>query len=64
MSAYDEGHLIAEVILGRNKYVDKVIVMGDCSSDRAVEVWAELQKQLVAMVLRVKRRTIQDYSCT
>jgi len=33
MPAYNESHMIAEVILGCKKYVDRVIVVDDCSSD-------------------------------
>jgi glycosyltransferase involved in cell wall biosynthesis len=38
MPAYNEGHVIAEVILGCKKYVDKVIVVDDGSSDNTAEI--------------------------
>lgn len=38
MPAYNEGHVIAEVILGCKKYVDKVIVVDDGSYDNTAEI--------------------------
>jgi glycosyltransferase involved in cell wall biosynthesis len=38
MPAYNEGHVVAEVILGCKKYVDKVIVVDDGSSDNTAEI--------------------------
>ena len=38
MPAYNESHVIAEVILGCKKYVDKVIVVDDGSSDNTAEI--------------------------
>ena len=38
MPAYNEAHVIAEVILGCKKYVDNVIVVDDGSSDNTAEV--------------------------
>jgi glycosyltransferase involved in cell wall biosynthesis len=38
MPAYNEGHVIAEVILDCEKYVDKVIVVDDGSSDNTAEI--------------------------
>ena len=38
MPAYNESHAIAEVILGCKKYVDKVIVIDDGSSDNTAEI--------------------------
>lgn len=48
MPAYNEGHAIAEVILGCKKYVDKVIVVDDGSSDNT----AEIAESLGGYVLR------------
>ncbi|AKB19820.1 MULTISPECIES: glycosyltransferase family 2 protein [unclassified Methanosarcina] len=38
MPAYNESHVITEVILGCKKYVDKVIVVDDGSSDNTAEI--------------------------
>jgi glycosyltransferase involved in cell wall biosynthesis len=38
MPAYNESHVIAEVIMGCKKYVDKVIVVDDGSSDDTAEI--------------------------
>ena len=38
MPAYNEAHAISNVILGCKKYVDKVIVIDDGSSDNTSEI--------------------------
>lgn len=38
MPAYNESHVIAEVILGCKKHVDKVVVIDDGSSDNTAEI--------------------------
>ncbi|MDP4117489.1 MAG: glycosyltransferase family 2 protein [Bacteroidota bacterium] len=38
MPAYNEGHAIAEVIMGCRKYVDKVVVVDDGSVDNTAEI--------------------------
>lgn len=48
MPAYNEGHVIAEVIMGCKKYVDRVIVVDDCSSDNT----ADIAESLGAYVVR------------
>ena len=64
MPAYNEGHAIAEVILGCKKYVDKVIVVDDDSSDRKrKDSLGRASRQLDVMGLRVKCGMIQDYAC-
>lgn len=47
MPAYNEGHMIAEVILGCKKYVDKVIVVDDGSSDNTAEIAESLKAHVV-----------------
>jgi glycosyltransferase involved in cell wall biosynthesis len=47
MPAYNEGHVIAEVIMGCKKYVDKVIVAGDGSSDNTVDIAESLDAYVV-----------------
>lgn len=48
MPAYNESHVIAEVILGCKKHVDKVVVIDDGSSDNT----AEIAQSLGAYVVR------------
>lgn len=38
MPAFNEGHVIADVIQGCKKYVDRVIVVDDCSTDNTGEI--------------------------
>jgi dolichol-phosphate mannosyltransferase len=45
MPAYNESHIIEEVITGCKKYVDKVIVVDDGSSDRTIEI-AEIKQEI------------------
>ncbi|RXA21937.1 glycosyltransferase [Methanosarcina sp. MSH10X1] len=47
MPAYNEEHVIAEVILGCKKYVDKVIVVDDGSSDNTAEIAESLKAHVV-----------------
>jgi glycosyltransferase involved in cell wall biosynthesis len=47
MPAYNEGHVIAEVIMGCKKYVDKVIVVDDGSSDNTVDIAESLDAYVV-----------------
>lgn len=64
MPAYNEGHVIAEVILGCKKYVDKVIAVEDGSSGRKrKDSLGRASRQLDVMDLRIKCGMIQDYSC-
>lgn len=48
MPAYNEGHVIAEVIIHCTKHVDKVVVVDDGSSDNT----AEIAQSLGAFVVR------------
>ncbi len=50
MPAYNEAHAIANVILGCKKYVDKVVVVDDGSSDNTVEVAESLGAYVVRHV--------------
>lgn len=47
MPAYNEGHVIADVIQGCKKYVDRVIVVDDCSSDNTGEIAMSLGADVV-----------------
>jgi glycosyltransferase involved in cell wall biosynthesis len=47
MPAYNESHVIAEVILGCKKYVDRVIVVDDGSSDNTAEIAESLGGHVV-----------------
>lgn len=47
MPAYNEGHVISEVIMGCKKYVDRVIVVDDCSSDNTAELAESLGADVV-----------------
>jgi len=47
MPAYNEDHVIAEVIQGCKKYVDKVVVVDDGSSDNTAEIALSLGATVV-----------------
>lgn len=47
MPAHNEGHVIAEVIMGCKKYVDRVIVVDDCSSDNTAEIAESLGADVI-----------------
>ncbi len=50
MPAYNEAHAIADVILGCKRYVDKVVVVDDGSSDNTAEVAESLGAYVVRHV--------------